>query len=341
MRESWALDLLPTLRDVGLEMRVEQATGRHGAVLGPQVSDHENAVVQLSRRSMQHTYFLAFGPGMTFGDAVGVAVPAELTLLIASDHISEKTSISLRAAGIQYLDRSGNASIRFDDVLVDVRGRKRTSPPEPQQHRRATNPFSPRRAQVVSALLTWPRLARATTREIARAAGVSVGQAHETMHMLTESGHLLQNAGTLHGLRELLEIWTAAYPTGLGPRLALAAFRDTVGAPPTGDAANEVWVSGESAVPQLIRPVTTTLYVESLDPALPVTNRWRADGPPNVFIRRKFWSVPDDNDDGHRVDGIRLAPWPLVYADLMSSGDARQREVAQEWRDRHVGPDQM
>lgn len=334
------LDLEKTLRSTGLEIAVEQAVGRHGPVQGIGVTDHGSAVIQLSRGSMQQTYFMAFGPRMTFGAAVAVAAPAHLPLLIASDHISDRTSGSLRAAGIQYFDTSGNASIRFAEVLIDVRGRKRVRTAEaPQRNRVSTNPFSPRRAQVVCVLLAWPQLVQATTRDVARTSGVSVGQAHEAMRMLGELGHLLPKSPALHRPHELLENWAAAYPTGLGPRLALASFHGAPGVTPSGGIEDQFWIGGESAIPQLIRPVTMTLYVESLDPALPLANRWRSDGPPNVLVRRKFWSTPQADDE--RVGGIPLAPWPLVYADLMASDDPRQREVAAEWRDRHAGPDQM
>jgi hypothetical protein len=47
-----------------------------------------------------------------------------------------------------------------------------------------------------------------------------------------------------------------------------------------------VFVSGESAAEDLLRPATLTLYVEELDPRLPVVNKWRSNGPANIVVRR-------------------------------------------------------
>jgi hypothetical protein len=192
---------------------------------------------------------------------------------------------------------------------------------------------------VVLVLLAWPQFADANVRDIAKASGVSLGQAHDTLAMLNESGYLPHGSGTLYRRRELLEHWTAAYPTGLGPQLALASFGGEPHDVRKVNADDPVFTSGESAATDLVGPETVTIYVKSLDPRLPIVNRWRADREPNIFVRKKFWSSPY-NDDGPLV-GFRPAPWPLVYADLMASGEPRQREVAREWRDRHLGPNEV
>ena len=80
-----------------------------------------------------------------------------------------------------------------------------------------------------------------------------------------------------------------------------------------------VFVSGESAAEDLLRPASLTLYVQEFDPRLAVVNRWRSDGPANIVVRRKFWQVPHDSDGG--LAGVRPAPWP----------------VARQWRDRFAG----
>jgi hypothetical protein len=111
-----------------------------------------------------------------------------------------------------------------------------------------------------------------------------------------------------------------------------------------------VFVSGESAAEDLLRPatLTLTLYVEQLDPRLLVVNKWRSEGPANIMVRRKFWQAPHDSSSpggaSRDPDGglawVRPAPWPLVYADLVTSGDPRVRTVARQWRDHFAGPDQ-
>ena len=226
--------------------------------------------------------------------------------------------------------------MQFDGVLLDVRGRPRPDDLAVPAHRPAGNLFSTARAQVAFALLAWPPLWEATRRDLAHAAGVSLGQAHNALVLLTEAGYRRDRPRP--GQTELLDLWAAAFPTGLATKLTLARYRGQIG--PAGDLRSDdpVFVSGEAAAEDLLRPATLTLYVEELDPRLPVVNKWRSDGPANIVVRRKFWQVPHDNDGA--LAGVRPAPWPLVYADLVTSDDPRVRTVAREWRDRFAGPDQ-
>jgi hypothetical protein len=153
--------------------------------------------------------------------------------------------------------------------------------------------------------------------------------------LLAEAGYGREHARPAQ--TELLDLWSAAFPTGLAKKLEVATYRggiDTVKKVNTDD---PVYVSGESAVADLIRPATLTVYVEELDPRLPIVNKWRSDGPSNIVVRRKFWHAPDNSDAP--LAGLHPAPWPLVYADLMTSDDPRVRNVSKEWKNRFVGPD--
>lgn len=307
----------------------------------------------LVHRGAAQTYLAGYLPELTFTAALRLGLEREsMPLLLFGQKVSEKSAASLRDAGIDYLDAAGNAHIAFGKVFIDVRGRRPRSSPtlgrsverwtgvERQPHRPA-NLFSPRRAQVVFCLLVWPELAGAGIREIARSSGVSLGQAHESLKALEEFGYLVGGkTRRIVSSPELFEHWVAAYRVGLGPSLALADYRGDLPDFHATDPAAQVWVSGESAVPELLRPATLTIYVDELDRRLPLRNRWRADARPNVFVRRKFWSAPD-HDDHRDVVGRLVAPWLLVYADLQASGDARQREAAAQLWERHVGLQQV
>jgi hypothetical protein len=74
-----------------------------------------------------------------------------------------------------------------------------------------------------------------------------------------------------------------------------------------------------------------TIYVEELDPMLSIVNRWRSDGPPNIMVRRKFWHGPFELDG--QSDSPLSVPWTLAYADLMATGEPRQRAAARELRE--------
>jgi hypothetical protein len=298
--------------------------------------------VGLRRRRARQRYMVTYLPDMTFTEGSHLARKRfDDPLLVLGDRISERSANSFREAGIQYLDAAGNAYITFDDVLIDIRGRRHTSSgSKTMPFDRPANLFSPRRARVVFALIAWPELSRATVREIAAAAGVSLGLAHDGIELLEKHGYLdSAHSRELHGRRELLDYWTATYPSGLSPTLDLAQFAGDIEAirPVNGD--QPLYISGESAVREVLRPVSLTVYVEQLDPRLPVVNRWRSDGQLNIAVRRKFWTDPSRDE---RWSGIpEPAPWPLVYADLMATGESRQREAAQQLREDHAGLREM
>jgi hypothetical protein len=291
------------------------------------------AMIHLMRGSSEQDYELLFGPAMRFADVSRVIAPHG-PVLIFTTFISAKTADAFRRADTQYLDTAGNASIRFDDVLVDVRGRPRPDRADQAPQQPTGNLFSTGRAQVAFALLAWPQLWRAPRRDLAHAAQVSVGQAHNTLSLLAEAGYTGEHKRL--GQPGLLDLWAASFATGLSKRIALAAWGGDIKHPRKVNPDEPMFLSGESAVTDLLRPATLTIYGNDLDPRLPVVNKWRADGPANIFLRRKFWNAPDSSDAP--LTGWRNAPWPLVYADLLTSDDPRVRSVATDWKARFAGP---
>jgi hypothetical protein len=290
---------------------------------------HHRYKAQLTRGESAQDYILFHGPSVTFAD-VARAGGAELPALVLTTYVSPRTADAFRRAGVQYLDAAGNAWITFGDLLVDVRGRPRTDH-EMIPRRAAGNLFSAGRAKVVFALLAWPELWHARRRDVAHAAGISLGQAHNALALLAEAGYGSDEIRP--GQTPLLALWAAAFPTGLATSLRLATFHgdvDELNMPTADDVA---FVSGERAVIDLLRPATLTLYVEKLDPRLPIVNRWRTDRKPNIVVRRAFWHAPHQDDTGA---GLAIAPWPLVYADLLASDNPRVRDTAKEWKNQHA-----
>ena len=281
----------------------------------------------LMRGSSEQQYTAFVRASLTLADAAWIGEERGPALVLSS-FVSPRTADALRRAGVQYLDTAGNAWITFGDVLIDIRGRPRPKDVAPAP---ATgNLFSTARAQVIFALLAWPELWQAPLRVLALAADVSVGQAHNARQLLSEAGY--REGSRPAGQPDLLELWAAAYPTGLGAKLTRATYSGAIEhVRPTAEH-DALYISGESAAPDL-RPATLTLYALRDDPSLPVANRWRSDGPANIEVRRAFWRAP-----GGTRPGVQLAPWPLVYADLAASDDPRVRLAAQDWRRSHAGP---
>lgn len=318
------------LHDLGVTPKVGSALpAPHGV---------QAANVRLTRGASTHEYTLVYGPAVKVADTgrLGDAGDANAPALVFTTFVAPKSAETFRRAGVQYLDTAGNSWVEFGDVLIDVRGRRRPVGARLPTRTTGGNLFSTGRAQVTFALLAWPQLWEAPQRELAHVSGVSLGQAHNALALLNEAGYGRDH--TRAGQTELLDLWVAAFPTGLATKLTLATYRGDIDEVKKVDADDPVFVSGGGAADDLLRPATLTLYVEELDPRLPVVNKWRSDGAPNIVVRRKFWHAPDDSDAA--LTGVRSAPWPLVYADLVTGDDPRERNVAKEWRDRHARPGQ-
>lgn len=262
------------------------------------------------------------------------AVPQDIPLLVVGPRIHESSAKTFRARGIWYLDEAGNAYLRDHGLLVDVRGRRGEASVSQDSILKVgpSNPFSPRRAQVVFVLLSRPDLADAPLREIARYAGVSVGIAKETIDTLVATGFVEQTSAYRHLVRssELLDLWGSTYPAGLGRSNKIFVGSGDVldwSVPDGVDFA----VSGEQAARNYIRHAETlVLYIRADEKRrtptdLLLRNRWNRDPSGNVTIRRMFW---------RNLDGLaeNVAPPLLIYADLLAAHEPRQTQVAHELR---------
>ncbi|MBW8173430.1 hypothetical protein K0651_10290 [Ornithinimicrobium sp. Arc0846-15] len=325
----------------------------HGLGIDLQGEPTDGSRVTLCRGQSQQVYTVTVPP-QEMSNAVrvardGVRVSNSERQFWILDYARTPLVVEMEKAGIDYVDAAGNVGIEFGDVIVRVRGQR--APVRPPSHAegsrsskgrpQVTNLFSRTRSQVLFALLTWPHLLNATVREIADAAGTSQGSAHLTTELLLELEHTVK---TTQGTRwrdwsRTADGWLATYPTTLGKSLSLATLSGNLDRPQKVNAEDPVFLSGESAfspdqetrldyVDSSIRPSTLTLYVRPYDSQLAVKNRWRADGPPNIFIRDKFWRAPDHSDGP--LGGFRSAPALLVIADLLSTSEPRQVAAAKD-----------
>jgi hypothetical protein len=290
---------------------------------------------ELARGADSRQFLLVSGPAVRLTDLtkLGLTEPGDVdpAVIVWTNHVTPMTADGFRRSGVQFADEAGNAWIEFGNVLIDIRGRRPAAPTRRARPSEGGNIFSTGRSQVVFSLLAWPQLWEATTREVAAAAGVSVGLAHNALTLLRSAGY--EPSGRL-GAAALLDNWAATFPTGLARKLELARYYGDATAIRTVDDDASISVSGEAAARETLRPTAGTLYVDELDHMLPIVNRWRADGDgePNIVVRRRFWTPPTPDEPL----GTTVAPWPLVYADLASSEDPRVRHVARDWRERFV-----
>ncbi|QFU86577.1 hypothetical protein YIM_06825 [Amycolatopsis sp. YIM 10] len=291
--------------------------------------DEVDAVLRLTAGSgAARTYGVQVKQRLTAELATAVHVPPSLPALVVAPSISEPVADRLRARGIDYVDTAGNARLAWGDVLIDIRGRRKPTVHLAKTSSRGSRAFGKAGLKVGFVLLSWPDMASEPLRGLAAASGVSLGTAQMAVDELTAAGYLYESAGGRRLARggELLNRWSEAYSITLGPSLVLGEFSagDLSWWPNSAHELREAGalVGGEAAASLIdprLRPSTLTLYVEKTPLSLIGRHRMtRAEGTGNVHLRQRFWQVTEE-DSGS-------VPPTLIYADLLASGDPRQRE---------------
>lgn len=162
----------------GLEVFVRRERGGNAA----------DATLALRWGGVRQRFSLYGAPAVRLGRVLASRQGAD-PALVAAPWIAPRMGEQLRAAQVAYVDTVGNASVRFGPVLLEVSGRPRPPRAQPEAPAvRLRQLVSPAHARVVSALLADEALGAATLRELADAAGVSLGQAHKTATLLAAAG---------------------------------------------------------------------------------------------------------------------------------------------------------
>lgn len=273
-------------------------------------------------------------------------------LIILAPTITPRIADDLRRNRIMFADERGNAFVSWPGVYIDIRGRignteslRRHAGPRVGVSKapRTASLFTPRRAQVSALLLSRPELLNKSVRDIARESGVSVGTAKQALDLLSEAGYLRVSSHGHHRIQNVesfLDAWAHAYPTGLGTNQQI--FRGTGDIGKLGRLEPLGWISGEQAVPELVRGGNTAhLYVDGVEASRKIIGaaRLRQDDHGEVMIRSSFW-LPlinhqvEKNETLHssEVESVfelwPRAPRAVIYADLLSVNDPRLAEIA-------------
>jgi hypothetical protein len=128
--------------------------------------------------------------------------------VFAAPYVSPEAADILQRENIGYVDLSGNCRLSFDQIYIRIEGR----PNKFAQQRDLRSLYSPKAERVLRALLLEPKQGW-KVKDLARAAGVSIGQASNVKKLLEdrewlrrgERGILLTEPG------KLLEEWSENY----------------------------------------------------------------------------------------------------------------------------------
>ena len=252
------------------------------------------------------------------------------SVVIGQQYVNPRQAERYRELGIPYLDTAGNAWLDLAGLKIWVEGKPR--PVETTPRTPLPRAFTRTGARLVFVLLVRDEYIKAPMRTLAKAAGISLGSVQQALQDLDHRGYLAGGVTGRTRLRrrdDLITQWTAAFANRLLPSLET---RHAIGPVPTQWAqllagTNAGTIAGEANRQALIRPTSTTIYGRPSWAELTKLGKLRPtrdDG--NIILREQFW-------DEDLLQLGTSAPALLDYAELVASGDPRQREVADELRD--------
>ncbi len=280
----------------------------------------------------QHTEFRpVVQPGWRGTGEAGVAGGLAADEVLVVPYVNEAQGKQLRGQGTCYLDRAGNAwltdAAHALAVLVQGQARPREAPAVA-----GGQAFGKTGVRLLYALLAEPKLVREPYRAIAARTGLPVATVGRLLLSLQAQGYLVnETPRRLVQVTELRGRWLAAYGETVRPKLVAGRYR-WLDAGRARDGwqglelpAGTCW-GGEPAAHLLLDgyllPQDFTLYSTAARGELMRALRLVPDpaGAVQVLVPLEGGEVASPRPD--------CVPPLLVYADLILSGDPRNREVA-------------
>ena len=247
--------------------------------------------------------------------------------LVVVPYMSKNNAALCQEAGLNFIDTAGNAFIDVPGCYVFITGKQKlVQEPVGSGHEVMGSASALR---VIFTLLTEPDMPQSPIRDIATKAGVSLGSAAKAMDGLRRLGHLSPGdtkSRRLLAVDALKTEWARNYPIALRNKLQPQRYapqnewwwKDANLQPEEAAWGSEV---GAALKTSYLQPEQTTIYCWTDRAKLLMRHRLRPDPNGTVEILDAFWTPPSSRAEP-------IAPLLLVYADLMTSLDGRNREVA-------------
>ncbi len=319
--------------------------------------ERARALITISSRAGSCTYAAYARRGVTTTTLPAVLAELERDRpsinrpsLLLSPYLTPAVTERLLTERVEFADGAGNVFLDSPAAYVLVLGHKpdRTLKPDG---------FTVTDLKLIYALLSSPVLRRVTQRDLAAAAGVSLGKVSATLRQLEAAGHLYRvKSGALHLYEpaQLLGRWEFGYLEQLRPALAPSGLRLGQQATLENTLAQAaglpgVLVGGEvaaDAFTRYLKPAGLTLHVPpgrakplAVHLRLPPTDR-----DADVTLLERF-VPPAGLEDPRALDRFQgenprnLAHPILVRAELLAHGDGRLRKVADRLLDGVILPE--
>ena len=249
--------------------------------------------------------------------------------MVIAENLFPKIKDALVEHRIAYIEMNGNINIETENILLKVEG-KRKKYLQPEKYGRA---FTKAGLKVILLFLTNENNINDTYREIAKNAGIAIGNIKLIHEGLIEQGYALklnEKERKLTNKKELLQKWVTAYIEKLKPTIYIGNFRFNN---PNGflkwkdlnlEKTLTQW-GGEGAgniYTDYLHPEVLTLYTNEKKTDIIKEYRLLPDPDGNVIVYEKFWK--------DKQPFTNVVPPIIAYADLLATGNRRCIETAQK-----------
>jgi len=254
--------------------------------------------------------------------------------LLISNYIPMPLKQELKTRKINYLEAAGNCFIQTSQLFIYINDQQVTDirvPAEGKLWKVAGLKF-------LFVILRLPELLNAPYRDIAEEAGIALGSIGGMLEELTNEGYLKDvtkngpKIAFIENRDRLIDRWAEAYRANLRPKQMIGNFRfldkhdanywEGLGKP------NFKWGAENAAaiLTKYIRPEKFTIYSRASRLELIRQLKLVPDPAGQVELLQQFW--PDDEHQENE-DLKTTVPPLLVYADLITNFDSRNREAAE------------
>lgn len=245
-------------------------------------------------------------------------------VLFVLGYIAPTTARTLVENGFNYIDYSGNCTIRQGLMCITVSGLKNHYLEQKKSHI-----MSEAKIHLILCFLSNPHLIGEGYRAISSETGYSLGTIKNTIEDLTAGKYVLHTdkGRKLINKEDLLNQWVQAYNQIARPKLTLRKMRFR------SDEMKKDWKQmklpqgmvwggdcGANLIDGYLIPGSYEIYTSEPSAALLATGRVLPDDNGEITVYKKFWT-----DSADTVTAGKL----IIYADLVNGGDSRQLEAAQ------------
>lgn len=257
--------------------------------------------------------------------------------LLVARYIPGPLKTKMKEHGINYLEATGNCYINTGQIYLYVNDQ----PIKQVRRAPAGKLWNATGLKFLFVILQDPNLLSAPYREIARAAGIALGNISNLFDELGQGGYLemttTKEERLIHRDR-LIERWVELFEVVLKPKLLKGRFRflkkieqkewewlDTEGIYWGGEPGADLYID-------YLVPEKFTIYTGKAGNELVKQLRIAPDEQGNIIVLDKFW-----NDwPGYTKIKEAAAPPLLIYAELRNDLDSRNGEAAEKIKSKYL-----